>query len=861
MAKVSTAKQNFTAGELSERLFGRTDLGRYDNGAASIENFLVQPHGGLSRRPGTRFVSAVKTSANKTRIIPFQFNVEQVYIIEMGNNYLRFYKDGGQIVDGSSNAIEVTTTYTTAQLSEVKFAQTADIMYLVHPSHPIRKLTRSSHTSWSLTEVELKRGAMLDPNTTSTTLIANASTGNVTITASADLFTSSDVGRLVQLHEGFAKISSVTNATTAVAAVQSLSDGRVELMPIYATNTISFHEGDPQSTGLEHNDRLEDTAGGFVDQGFTSGMKVTLTGSTSNNFTNFLCVDVTDTTLTIAPGNDLAAEAAGDSVTLIGALIASTKWRLGAFFIGSFPSTVAFYEQRLVLAGTSNQPQTLFFSQSGDFENFEIGVNSDDGLQYTIGSNEVNVIRYLVSGSQLVVGTSGGEFIVKASGFDEPLTPINTQIKQQTTFGSANIQPLLVGNSTLFVQRAKRKIRELAFSTQSDSYVAPDMTILAEHITAGGIEEMAYQQEPDSVAWCVRADGVLACMTFRREEQVVAWHRHIIGGRFGECTVTVSDYENIAVGTTLTFTKSDGTTVTFTSEAAGGSSPSSATGFRPNESNNTTADNIFTAINAHTDFTVANPSAAIVTITETSHASSGFLSCVSSDTTRLTTTNEGIAVVESVATMPGDIDEDQVWFVIKRTINGSTARYVEYLSGFDFGSDVNDAFFVDSGLTYSGSAATSISGLNHLEGQTVSILADGAAHADKIVSSGAITLDRSVTKANIGLQFSSKLETLRIDAGSAMGTSQAKNKRIGDITVRLFRTVGLKVGTSANELDTVPFRSSSDTMDKSLKLFTGDKTVEFNGGYDDDATITIIQDLPLPMTVLAIFPTLSVFDK
>ena len=413
----------------------------------------------------------------------------------------------------------------------------------------------------------------------------------------------------------------------------------------------------------------------------------------------------------------------------------------------------------------------------------------------------------------------------------------------------------------MFVQRAKRKIRELAFSTQSDSYVAPDMTILAEHITAGGIEEMAYQQEPDSVAWCVRADGVLACMTFRREEQVVAWHRHIIGGRFGECTVTVSDYENIAVGTTLTFTKSDGTTVTFTSEAAGGSSPSSATGFRPNESNNTTADNIFTAINAHTDFTVANPSAAIVTITETSHASSGFLSCVSSDTTRLTTTNEGIAVVESVATMPGDIDEDQVWFVIKRTINGSTARYVEYLSGFDFGSDVNDAFFVDSGLTYSGSAATSISGLNHLEGQTVSILADGAAHADKIVSSGAITLDRSVTKANIGLQFSSKLETLRIDAGSAMGTSQAKNKRIGDITVRLFRTVGLKVGTSANELDTVPFRSSSDTMDKSLKLFTGDKTVEFNGGYDDDATITIIQDLPLPMTVLAIFPTLSVFDK
>ena len=755
MAKVSAAKQNFTAGELTQRLFGRTDLGRYDNGATTVENFLVQPHGGLSRRPGTRYIAEVKTSSAKTRLIRFQFNVEQVYVIEMGNNYMRFYKDGGQIVDGSSNAIELTTTYTTAQVPDVKFAQTADVMYLVHPAHPPRKLTRSSHTSWSITDVDLKRGAMLDPNITTTTLLANGRTGNVNITASASLFTSNDVGRLVQLHKGFAKITSITSATVAVAAVQELEDGRTELMPTYACTTISFHEGDPDSTGLEHNDRLEDTAGNFIDQGFEVGMRVTLTGSTSNNFTNLLVVAVTDTALVIAPGNDLAAEAAGDSVTLVGSLVADKKWRLGAFFIGSYPSTVAFYEQRLVFAGTSNQPQTMFFSQSGDFENFEIGTDADDGLQYTIGSNEVNVIRYLVSSSQLVVGTSGGEFVVRASGFDEPLTPTNTQIKQQTTFGSAPIQPLLIGNSTLFIQRAKRKLRELAFSSESDSYVAPDMTILAEHITEGGIEEMAYQQEPDSVAWLVRADGVLACMTFRREEQVVAWHRHIVGGAFGS----------------------------------------------------------------------------------------------------------GNAVVESVATIPGDIDEDQVWVIVKRTINGATKRYVEYLSGFDFGTDVGNAFFVDSGLTYSGSAATTISGLNHLEGQSVAILADGAAHANKTVSSGSITLDRSVTKAQIGLPFTSKLETLRIDAGSAMGSSQGKNKRIGEVTVRLFRTVGLKIGTSSTELDTIPFRSSSDSMDTALSLFTGDKTAEFNGGYDDDATITIVQDLPLPMTILAIFPTLSVFDK
>ena len=277
------------------------------------------------------------------------------------------------------------------------------------------------------------------------------------------------------------------------------------------------------------------------------------------------------------------------------------------------------------------------------------------------------------------------------------------------------------------------------------------MTILAEHITEGGIKEFAYQQEPDSVAWTVRNDGVLACMTYRREEQVVAWHRHIIGGTS--------------------------------------------------------------------------------------------------------------AVVENVATIPGDLDEDQVWLVVRRTINGATKRYVEVMTGFDFGSDVTDAFFVDSGLTYSGSAATTISGLDHLEGQTVSILADGAAHPDKVVSSGAVTLDRSATKAHIGLAFTSKVETLRVDQGSATGSAQGKTKRISEVTVRLFRSVGMKVGTSTSELDIVPFRSSANAMGSAVSLFTGDKTVEFRGGFDEDATIVIQQDQPLPMTILAIFPTVSVFDK
>ena len=864
MAKASPAFTNFTAGELSPRLDGRTDLEKYLNGVKKMENLIVHPHGGASRRPGTKFVREVKNSAHNCRLIPFEFNVTQAYILEFGNEYFRIHKDGGTVVDGSSDPIEVTTPYGEDELADLKFTQSADVMYLVHPLFAPRKITRTSHTAWSIAEVAFERGPMQDDNTGTVTFLASGRTGNVNVTASSSTFVSTDVGRLIKVHDGVTKITSLTSATVVATTVQENADGRSELMPAYTASTISAHEGDPSSTGLEHNDRYQDTAGQFIAQGFKEGQKITVTGFTTgnNNNSSAIIVKVTEDTLLLAPSSDVTDEAAGDSVTIAGDLTASTEWALGAFSSTTgFPSAVAFYEQRLVFASTTAQPQTLFFSVGGSFEDFNAGVNDTDALTYTLGSNQVNIIRYLQAGRVLLVGTSGGEFVVSSSE-QAPLSPTNASVKRQATYGSANIQPVQVANTTLFIQRAKRKLRELIFDLNTDSYQAPDLTILAEHITEGGIKEMALQQEPDNIVWCVRIDGKLVGMTYRREENVIAWHEHTLGGKSGACTVTVSDYANIAVGTTLKFTKSDGTTVTFTSEAAGGSAPADTSlGFRPNESNDTTADNIFTRMDAHADFTVANPSAAIVTIEETSPSATGFLSCVSSDTTRLTTTDQTHALVESIATIPGDLNEDAVYMVVQRTINLGTKRYIEFFAPFDFGSSAEDAFFVDSGLSYTGTAATSMSGLSHLEGEVVSTLVNGATHPDKEVSSGALTLDFSATKAHIGLLYKSTLQTMRIEAGGTEGTAQGKTKRIHEVVLRLFRTIGAKVGSSETELDRIPFRTSADEMDQSLGLFTGDKQIEFRSGFDSDGFIVVQQDQPLPLTVIGIYPRLITFDQ
>ena len=672
MPRTTLALTSFVSGEFSPKMDGRTDFEKYSSGAKTLENFLVHPQGAATRRVGTQFIAEVKSSAAKTRLIPFEFSTTQTYILEFGNTYIRFFKDKGQILSGGS-AYEISSPYLTAELFDIKFAQSADVMYITHPNHEVMKLSRTGHTSWTLAEVDFTDGPYLATNSTTTTLTpAQAATGsNINITASAVTginggagFQTTDVGRIISFNSGKAKITA-RSSTTVVAC-----------------------------------------------------------------------------TITTAFTNTNATEA----------------FNLGAFSdTTGHPSCVSFFEQRLVFAGTTDEPQTLFFSKAGDYENMTTGTNADDAMVYTIASNQVNAIRYMKAVRTLVVGTTGGEFTVSADGTDASITPTNITIKRQSSFGSANVDAIPAGNAILFLQKAKRKIRELQYNFDSDGYQAPDLTILNETVTDTGINEMSYQQEPGSNIWCVRDDGVLACLTYQRSENVIAWSRHIFGGAFGS----------------------------------------------------------------------------------------------------------GKAVCESVASISGVLTEDEVWVIVKRTINGATKRFVECFSDFDFDETSATSFkFLDSHLSYSGSATTTLSGLSHLEGQTVSILGDGATHANKVVNgSGQITLDRSVTSACVGLAYDSILQTMRIEGGAAEGTSQGKTKRISKVVLRLFETVGVKVGPSLTNLETIPFRTTSSLLSNPVDtLLSGDKEIEFNDDYNSDGFIFIKQDQPLPCSILAIYPTLVTSD-
>ncbi len=363
------------------------------------------------------------------------FELQNVDGTDINSSGYTAYSSGGV----ANKIYQITTEYTTAQLFDLKFAQSADVMYICHSSHEVMKLSRTGHTSWTLTEVDFgTKGPYMDANTTATTLTpASSGTGTgVNITASAIVginggtgFQTTDVGRIIKFNGGEAKITARTNTTVVVCTI-------------------------------------------------------------TDAFTN------TD---------------------------ATASFQLGSFSdTTGHPSSVSFFEQRLVFAATTDQPQTMFFSKSGDYENMTSGTDADDAMVYTIASNQVNAIKSLKATRTLICMTTGGEYAVSSGANQDAITPSNINIRKQSNYGSAGVDALSIGNATIFLQRAKRKVRELAYNFDTDGYTAPDLTILADHITESGVVQMDYQQEPYSVVWGARTDGVLAGLTYNRLENVVA---------------------------------------------------------------------------------------------------------------------------------------------------------------------------------------------------------------------------------------------------------------------------------------------------------------------------------------------------
>lgn len=438
---------------------------------------------------------------------------------------------------------------------------------------------------------------------------------------------------------------------------------------------------------------------------------------------------------------------------------AHTNWTLSApaftsitfAAVGDRPGAVAFHEERLWFGGTDNETQTAWASKSGSYEDFTIGANPDDALKYTISTDQVNSIRWMSAGKILTIGTIGAEFNVSSDDNNAAITPDNVKISRETTYGSATFRPIRLGNSVLFVQRAKRKFREFAYNFEQDGYLGSDLTILSEHILREGVKDLAYQQEPDGNIWFARQDGQLVALTYQKDQQVFGWSRSILGGTS--------------------------------------------------------------------------------------------------------------AIVESVAVIP-DETQDQLWLSVKRTINGSTKRYIEYMTPPFYGTTEAEkklAVQVDSSLTYNGTPVDTVSGLNHLIGQEIAILADGKVKPRQTVpATGKITINEECGIITIGVPFTPKVRTVNFEPGNPLGTAQGKTARISHVSFRFYQTLGgwFGYGTADDDGDMqeLTFDDDGVTMDQSPAIYSGDKRAPFPKGYTTSPWVQYEQRDPLPACILAVMP-------
>lgn len=812
MPKVNAFQTNFSAGELSPRLYGRVDVAKWSNACYTMNNFVAQRFGGARKRGGSQYIASVKTSSSPVRLIPFIFSVTQAYILEFGDTYIRIYTNGGQVVDGSP--VEVSTPWDEDEVWELQFVQSADVLYIVHPDYAPRQFERTSATTFTLTAVDFEDGPFLELNTTSTTLTP-AATANLSAIAGTPTSTvSAEAGSSVAGMFDNDPASYLSVASRTVTVTYSFTAGTYVCDGYYLMATVNGNmapsswrfEGYNGSSWVTLDTRVGQTgwSGGetryysFINATAYEAYRIVVLGQndTTANFTQIAelgmhqsvatqtAFNLTASAVTgINDGSGFQTTDVGRPIRLLGSdgrwrwveIIARTSttvvtikvyeqalfdtkpivnWRLGAWSDETgWPGSISFYNGRLCFARSATQPQTVWTSVVDDFTSFRVSdpIQDDDAITATIASDTLNEIKWIAEGTELFVGATAAIRTIGPTSAAAAFSPTNIQQKRQTNYGASYVPPVRVGNTAIYAGYYRTDIREIAYSFDVDGYVSQDMSILSEHLCLDRVKQMAYSQNPDSIVWFVTDNNDLRGMTYERDQEVVAFHRHGLGG---------TDVE-----------------------------------------------------------------------------------------------------VESVATIPGSFG-DELWLSVARTVNGGTVRYIERI--YNFLPDtvgISQRSYLDSFLQYTGSSATTITGLSHLEGETVYAWGAQGQQGPYTVSSGQITLGTAVTSCFVGLLYSAEIETLPPEAGAAGGTAQTQIGRISEVFLRVDRSMGGSVGPHDGTLETIDYTKSVDhegAYGVSGAAYTGDVRVPIDMEWNRGRRIKIRQSSAGPFHVLGLISEIRV---
>lgn len=899
---------SFNSGELSPLILQRSDLVQYRSGCSTLQNMLITPYGGVRRRSGLEFLGNAK-GALRPRLVPFQYSTDVRYMLELGENYLRLWNADGDLVtttgvvvpapdpdnppyferdfyllqggvlyrcveaheatdfatdlaDGKwilwpTGILEFYTPYLLGDLRDVQLAQVNAEMRMVHPDHWPQVFRWETGGPSYFREITWKYPALLDENTVEDITIevdfpldgaavpwddtppvpylvgdrvtydsktwrcerrhtsaagrepgvgtyqktvqapdgnfslvsaplwiqsfsdTSASPGQtVDLTATAPIFDELHVGAYWEVSKQREKGSfqvkiSGKDAFDGTSSEPIVIQGRWQVSTYgvwdgtftlerskdrgatwqdvrdwESTNDRNVGPENTSATGIEPDRclmrlRWDKTAGATESAGKPRAILEAVDGFI-RGVVRILTVD--------PDGLEATAEVIKPVEKCI-----TRYWAEGAWSdYRGFPRTLTAHEQRILYGGTRSRSQSVWGSAIDDYENFQRETTDTASWVHSLAADQQNAIQWMLSQKQLLIGTSGGEWVMASRKEDTPITFENIFLRRHSGHGSDHIAATLVNEATLFVQRGGRKLREMVFSFEADGYVTQDLTILAEHITDGGILETAFQQQRDAILWAVTGNGKLIGMTYERGQKIAGWARHETTGTIG-----------------------------------------------------------------------------------------------------------------SVAVLSTDGEHDEVWLAVNRPIGHTDQWLIERMKPDDFRSfeapDLTELFFVDSGVRQvSESPVSIIEGLDHLEGRTVALVADGSPLTSRVVIDGTVSLGlpsdpEDATVLVAGLPYTSILEPTPFEFAMQNGTSVSRKKRIHEVAISFHQSAACLAGaTKEGDFDTITHRRVGEPFGQPTPLYTGPYNHKLNGRHGLEGSLVIKQEQPLPLTVLAIVPKLTI---
>jgi hypothetical protein len=897
MALTRTYTRSFAGGEVSPEMWGRIDDVKFQTGAAKLLNFIALPQGPAENRPGTAFVREVKDSTKRTRLLPFTFSTTQTLVLELGAGYFRFHTQGATLGPGTPAAYNGATAYTVgalvssggvnyyciaattgnappnatywyplpagiyeipnpyaeADLFDIHYVQSADVLTLVHPNYAPRELRRLGATTWTLTTISFastvtspssvtataNRGEALDligftsasPGVAHTTAPHGLSVGDPVYLDGGtwtnpfpdDYYIVSHISAgdkfRVRTYSSGIELDTTSYGTWSSGGYVQFGDKSLDFTSYYVVTTIApngIDESAPSAAATANNNLNAQGSSNTITWSAVSGAARYNIYKRQNGLYGL----IGQTDLTTFTDNNIGPDL-GITPPIVDTVFASS---------GNYPGAVSYFEQRRVFAGTTNAPQTLWMTRTGTESDisFHIPLQDTDRINFRVAAREANTIRHLVPLTQLLALTSAAEWRISPVNSDV-ISPTTISVRPQSYVGANNVQPSIVNNTVVYCSARDGHVRELGYSWQASGFVTGDLSIRSTHLFDNfDITDMCYSKAPQPLLWFISSTGSMLGLTYIPEQQIGAWHQHETDGDFETCAAVAEGAEDrlyVIVKRTI-----GGVTKRYVERFA-------------SRQIGDIEDCFF--VDSGLTYDGTNTTATTVTVT-------GGTTWGPAD--ELTITASSPIFQSPISTDVGDA-------IVLTDANGNTYR-LTILSGtsttvIKAQTDILLPVALRGVATAVWSfARDTVTGLTHLEGKTVSILADGAVMPQVTVTGGVAVLQRASTIVHVGLPYVSDLETLPMALQmEAFGQGRAKN--VNEAFLRVYRSSGIFVGPNADNLVEAKQRTT-EPYGSPPALKTDEISVKLTPTWQQAGRIYVRQSDPLPLTIVGLTLEVSI---